>query len=181
MHRIAATRVWLPAIAAVATAVTAAITVTTAITAATAAAPASTAATTTAAVAAAAAATTPSASSRLALLGLVHTDRSSIQLGAVELLDRRLGIRIGSHLDESKAARAASVTVGHDAGTRHGPAVLLERRDQIIFLRVPGQVAHEESLAHKSHSTTRRGVRATRLAARGSSVGPAEHDFRSFL
>ncbi len=45
-------------------------------------------------------------------LGFVHRESPSVVLLLVEPLDRRLGLGLGIHLDETKALAAARVTVG---------------------------------------------------------------------
>src|SRR5262245_27794283 len=79
------------------------------------------AATTAAATAAAeATAATAAAAATRALLRLVDVQRPAAQLAPVQLRDGLLGLLVGAHLDEGKAARAARLTVGDDLGVRDG-------------------------------------------------------------
>ena len=118
--RVASAASALPAIAT--TAATAAATTTAAAAATTTAVAATTAATTTATAATAAksAATAAAATTATTILGLLHGHRATLQVAAVELLDRLAGLVFGRHLDEAEAARPAGVTVGDDLGLGDG-------------------------------------------------------------
>src|SRR5690349_3490669 len=128
----------LPAIAAAATAA-AATTATAAIAAAT--APVATATTATAAVATATAAL-------LALLGLVHTERPTVEGLAVHALDG-LGRFIGAaHGHEREAAGATGLAIGHevDVGDR---AELLEGSAHAVGVRVERKVSNIQTSVHR--------------------------------
>ena len=115
----------------VATAATATAVATTA-----AAAEATTAARTTTAAAAAAGTTATAAAAAAAaatLLGLVHPQGTSVQLGAVESRDGALGIGWGAHLDEREAAWSTGVTVGDDRYADHLTSVLGKSSPQRIL------------------------------------------------
>jgi len=125
------------ATAAVATAAAAAAeaaTVTAATTAAAAATVATTAATT---VAAATTATTTSTTS----LGLVHAERATTHVGAVESLDSCLGILGGLHLDEREATRATRVTIGDDRDGLDG-SVRCEKVTKLVVSTRERQIAY---------------------------------------
>jgi hypothetical protein len=117
------------AVAATATAAAAA-TVAAAATAAAAAtvATAATAAATEAAAAAATAAAEATAPAFLTGLGFIDAQRTTIEVGAVHGLDRRLGVLVIRHLDEREAARATRVAIEHDLHFRHLTAITAERR-----------------------------------------------------
>ena len=55
------------------------------------------------------------------LLGLVDVDGAPIELAAIELLDRRLGLLVRAHLDEGEATRTAGVAIHHDLRVGDGP------------------------------------------------------------
>jgi hypothetical protein len=119
------------AAAAVAAAATAAATATVAAAATAAAATVATAATAAATEAAAAAATAAAEATAPAFLtglGLIDAQRTTIEVGAVHGLDRRLGVLVIRHLDEREAARATRVAIEHDLHFRHLTAITAERR-----------------------------------------------------
>ena len=124
----AATATAATTVAAAATA--AAATVAAAAAAATAAAVATTAtaATTEAATAATTAAAEATATAFLTGLGFIDAQRTTIEVGAVHGLDRRLGVLVIRHLDEREAARATRVAIEHDLHFRHLTAITAERR-----------------------------------------------------
>jgi hypothetical protein len=143
------------ATAAAAEATTATAAVATAAEAATTAAEA-TAATTTAEAAATAAATEAAATAAastitLALLGLVHTERTALERLAIHTLDRARSLLRRRHGHERKAPRAARLAVGHEVDVLNG-AELLEDGAHGLGAGVEGQVAHVQSVVHRNHS-----------------------------
>ena len=98
-----------------------------------------------AAAAAATAATTAAATA--AILGLLHGDLTSLDVAAVDLLDRLAGLVLGRHLDEAEAARTAGFTVRDDLGVRYG-ADAAEQVAQVQLGDRVGQIANVESRSH---------------------------------
>jgi hypothetical protein len=144
-----------PAIAAIAT--VAAATTATAAAAATATATAATAAaaTTTAEAAAAAAATTAAAAAEAAtaatalrtFLSLVDAQRATVEVGAVHGRDGSLRLLLGSHGDETEAARATGLAIGHDVRVSD-LAGAGESLAQDVRGGVKREIADVEAIAH---------------------------------
>jgi hypothetical protein len=114
----------LVSIASTAVATVAAASATTATAATTVAATASTATTTVAATASAAAAiatTTAAATAFFTWACFVDGQGAAVVFLAIERFNRRLGLFIAAHLDETKALAAARFTVVDDLGGRHRP------------------------------------------------------------
>ena len=88
---------------------------------------------------AAAAAAVTAAAGALTLLGLVHLERSAVEVGAVERLHgaRRIGIR---HLDEAETARTAGVTVRDQRDLLDRP-MLREKSMDGLFGRREGEIS----------------------------------------
>src|SRR6266850_2537608 len=82
-----------------------------------------------------------------ALPGLAHVQLPALQLPPVQLGDRLLGLRIGAHLDEAEAPRAARAAVGDDRGGLAG-AGLGEQCLEVRARGVEGKVSDEQLLAH---------------------------------
>ena len=117
--------------AAAATTITAAATATISAVAATAAPAAVTAAATTAALSLGA--------------GFVDIDGASADLGAVERRDGFVAVLVAGHLDETKAARAACIAIGHNAHAVY-LSITLEQLPQFILTGVKAQVPHKNIL-----------------------------------
>jgi hypothetical protein len=155
----------LPAIAAAtAAAATAAATLATApvATAATTAAliAVTTATTTTAAVATATAtaattttvtATAAATAARLALLGLIHAERATVEGLAVHAFDGLGGFLGGAHRDEREAARAAGLAIGHEVDVADIPE-LLKRGADAIGGGVEREVSNVQTSIHRACS-----------------------------
>src|SRR6185295_8475049 len=77
--------------------------------------------------------------------GLVDGERAAAELGAVEVVNRRVATL--GHLDEAEAARAAGVAVGDDLGAGHG-AVVAERLAEVVRGGRERQVPDVDLLAH---------------------------------
>jgi hypothetical protein len=140
--------------AAATTAATAteAATATTAAAAVAAAATAAAATTVPAAAATAAAATTTTeatATTFLAGLGFVDAERTTVDVSAVQRLDRALGILLGCHFDESKTTRATGITVEHDLDVCDLAAVPFKGGAQGILGGLEGEVANVQSRSHR--------------------------------
>src|SRR5207247_11086387 len=56
----------------------------------------------------------PTAATRAAGRGLLHPELTAVQVLAVELRDRLIGLFRRGHLHEAEAARATRIAVGHD-------------------------------------------------------------------
>src|SRR5262249_48940389 len=118
--------------------------------------------------AAAAAATTTTAATatatatRRAVLRLVDAERAPVELGAVELADRVGRGLAGGHLDEREAARAAGLAIGHHLDVDH-LAAGGEGGAQVLLRGVIGEVAHIQSVLHRS---------SRRLGRRSRASGP---------
>src|SRR5262249_17423987 len=91
-----------------------------------------------------AAGTTPAGLPRL---GLVHRQRPTVHLLAVEGGDGRLSLLVRLHLDEGEALRLAGVAVRDDLGGLHR-AVLAEQLLQVAGSDRVGQVADVQFSAH---------------------------------
>jgi hypothetical protein len=130
----------------------AAATTTTAVAAATTTAAAEAAATTT--TAAEAAATTTATAAFSARLRLVHTQRTPIDVLAVERLDGTLRILLAFHLDERKSTRATGVPVEHDLDVGDFAAVAFERGAQCVFGGLEGEVSYVQSRTHRCLTIT---------------------------
>ena len=63
-------------------------------------------------------------------------------------MDGALCVGVVRHLDEGEAAGTTGVPVGDDASAGDLAAILLERLDQVVFLRVEGEVSYVESIRH---------------------------------
>jgi hypothetical protein len=74
--------------------------------------------------------------------GFINVHGSSVQLRAIQLLDGGLGFAAIGHLDESKAARLASVTVGYDIDALDS-AVLRESCEQVVLRGLKIEVPHK--------------------------------------
>src|SRR5271157_3098804 len=105
--------------------------------------------TTVAAAVSTAAAITTASGSGDPRLGFVHREPPSVVLLLVEPLDRRLGLGVGTHLDEPKPLAAARVTVGDHLGALHCP-VLGEPLFQIGVGHGIGQISNIQFLSHWS-------------------------------
>src|SRR5262249_26774808 len=129
--------------------------------AATAAVPAAaaTVASTTAATAAAeappAATAAAAAGTTRALARLVDFQGTAVELVAVERLDRRLRILIGTHLDDTESARAAGLGVGQDRDALDRASALGERRTQGVLGRGEVEIADVELGAHRGIAFSR--------------------------
>src|SRR5438309_6040637 len=98
----------------------------------------------------ASAAATPAASAAArALARLADVQLAALQLVAVQLGDRPLGLARRAHLDEAEAARPSGGAVGDHRGGLAGPG-LREERLEVRARRVEGKIAHEQLLAHVS-------------------------------
>ncbi len=78
-------------------------------------------------------------------LGLVHGERASTRVCAVQSIDGSVGFCRVRHLDESKAPRAARIAVRHQADTIYGSVRLKEGPDRILC-RAEIQVAYKNVL-----------------------------------
>ena len=68
-------------------------------------------------------------------------ERAPVHLLTIPTVDSRLGFRLGSHLDEAEAARAARHTIANDA-RRHDISGLTEGLLHIVFRRAIGDTAY---------------------------------------
>src|SRR5207253_2654753 len=84
-----------------------------------------------------------------ALARLADVQLAALQLVAVQLGDRPLGLARRAHLDEAEAARPSGGAIGDHGGRLAGPG-LREERLEIRTRRVEGKIAHEQLLAHVS-------------------------------
>src|SRR5687768_6443679 len=140
-----------------------------AISTAAAAAAVSAAAGTSAAAAAAAAAVSAAAGTSAAaaaaaapalgtVLGLVDAQRAAVEVGAVHLLDRRLGRLGGRHLDEGESARSPGLPLDHQLDLDD----LAELGEGVTEGLVGGrerQVTYVESISHLQSPAARRAKR----------------------
>lgn len=94
------------------------------------------------------------ARSALAILGLVHAQRSSAKRLAVEVLNRTRAIRTG-HFHKSEASQLAGVTVG-DQTDRFHRAVLSEQLADLAFAGREGQVSNKDF--HSSSNSKKQGL-----------------------
>jgi hypothetical protein len=155
----------LPAIAAATaaattatTAVAAAAPVATAATAATLIAVATATTTATATVTATAAAATTAVTTaatataaRLALLGLVHAERATVEGLAVHAFDGLGGFLGRAHRDEREAARAAGLAIGHEVDVAD-ISELLKRSADAIGSGVEREVSNVQTSVHRACS-----------------------------
>jgi hypothetical protein len=77
--------------------------------------------------------------------GFVNVQRAPTQFFAIERGNCFLRFRGIGHFDEGKAARTASIAIGHDADLLDGP-VGLEQRPQLCFGGAVGDVANKQLL-----------------------------------
>jgi hypothetical protein len=120
----------------------------------TAAAPTAAETATTAAAAATTAAFTETTGARLAWACLVHGQRTSAEILAVQLIDGALGPLRRAHLDKSKAPRASRHLVTHHADRLDGidlPKEILQR----LFVGIVGQIADIQLPVSHGHSSSR--------------------------
>src|SRR5262245_43169975 len=92
-------------------------------------------------------ATASSAAAKARRLGELHTQPPPIQLLAVELFDRRLGLFGRRHLDEAEATRAPGLPVHYDR-RRLDCTGLGEDVAEPLVRRRKGQASDEELLCH---------------------------------
>jgi hypothetical protein len=99
-------------------------------------------------------ATTTTASAASAAFGLrarfIHVNGASANLGTVQSGDGFLSILVAGHLDETEAAGASGVAVGHDADTIDLP-MRLKKLPQFLFVGVEAEVSYKNIL-HASAS-----------------------------
>ena len=88
------------------------------------------------------------ATTRGARLGLVDLDIAPVELVAVELLDRGLGILRGSHLDEGKTSGAAGLAIGDDADLLDGSPAAFEESPEARLAGFEGEIPHVEVRSH---------------------------------
>jgi len=86
--------------------------------------------------------------SRVALPRLVDAELTSIEVGTIELLQRRLSLLGRRHLDEGEAARATCLSIDDDGDAGYLAAVAAEERAQRLLVGVVVQVAHIELRTH---------------------------------
>src|SRR5438876_11862321 len=80
---------------------------------------------------------------------LADVQLAALQLVAIQLGDRPLGLARRAHLDEAEATRPSGGSIGDPGGRLAGPG-LREERLEIRTRRVEGKIAHEQLLAHVS-------------------------------
>jgi hypothetical protein len=115
--------------------------------AATAAIAVTVAAATTAAATTATAATAAAAAATTAILGLIHPDRSAVQLAAIHLLDGRLGIGRGLEGHEPEAPGAPGIAVSDHFGLYDG-SKSLECGPQAGIGSIPAETAYKDLIRH---------------------------------
>jgi hypothetical protein len=81
------------------------------------------------------------------LLGFVHTKRSAVEHGSVELVDRAASTVLIFHRDEAEPARLPGHPVEHHFCLGHF-AARLEGSGQRVFSRMEGQIAHVQPVLH---------------------------------
>jgi hypothetical protein len=154
----AATTTAAAAEAATATAATTAAAAAEAATATTAAAAAVAAAATAAAATVTATATTAAATTAtteattatfLAWLGFVDTQRTTVDVSAVQRLDRTLSILLGCHFDECKTTRTTGIAVEHDLDVCDLAAVPFKGGAQGVLGGLKREVANVQSRSHR--------------------------------
>jgi hypothetical protein len=97
--------------------------------------------------AAAAATTAATAATTAAILRLFHRDLTSLDVAAVDLLDRLARFVFGRHLDEAEAARTTRLTVRDDLRVRYGAKAAEEVAQVQLGDRVR-QITNVESRSH---------------------------------
>ena len=110
-------------------------------------APATAAATTVSAAIATSASSVASPASGVLGLGtrLVHVERASAHLRAIQRSDGLFSILVARHFHKAESARAPSIAVGHDADPVH-LTVRLKHLPQFFFRRVKAQISYEDIL-----------------------------------
>lgn len=89
------------------------------------------------------------AATRRALLGLVDAQRTAVDVLAVDLVDRLLGLIRGAHRHEREAARTAGLAIEDDVDVRDLTVAREELADGVAG-GVEGKVAYVQSGAHGS-------------------------------
>src|SRR5688500_4470744 len=92
------------------------------------------------------------------VLGLVDAQRAAVEVGAVHLLDRRLGRLGGRHLDEGESARSPGLPLDHQLDLDD----LAELGEGVTEGLVGGrerQVTYVESISHLQSPAARRAKR----------------------
>src|SRR5262249_4005001 len=91
------------------------------------------------------------------LAGLADVQLPALELAAVQLGDRALGLLLGAHLDEPEAARPARAAIRDHGGPLARPG-LGEERLEVRTRRIERQVPDEQLLAHLLPPAPRRGA-----------------------
>src|SRR5256886_697139 len=89
----------------------------------------------------------PTAATRAAGRGLLHPELTAVQVLAVELRDRLIGLFRRGHLHETEAARATGLAIGHDGG-RFDLAGRREHFAKSLRRRGERETADEQFLRH---------------------------------
>src|ERR1700678_2173378 len=92
---------------------------------------------------------------------LVHVERASTHLRAVQCGDGFFSVFIAGHLDKAEAARASGVAVGHDADPVHLPE-RFKHLPEFVFRSVKAQVSHKNILHASSPALSCRSASSMR-------------------
>jgi hypothetical protein len=96
---------------------------------------------------------------RIALAGLVDAQRATVEIRAVEFLQRLLRELGRGHLDEGEAPRPAGLAIHDDRDARDLAPVRAEELAERLLVGVVVQVAHVELRAHGTRDLLRIAVR----------------------
>src|SRR5271156_653502 len=92
---------------------------------------------------------------------LVHVERASAHLRAVQRSDGLFSVFIAGHLHKAEAARAPGVAVGHDADPVHLPEGF-KHLPEFVFRSVKAQVSHKNILHASSPALSCRSASSMR-------------------
>lgn len=120
----------------------------------------------------------------LAFLRLIDPDVSAVEAGAIQGLDRRVGVLLGPHLYEREPARASGVPVHDETDTLHLARILRERGPNRVLGGVKREIAYVKLATHGSmaRATVFVGVEFERRCRHGkgnSAQWPGETDATS--
>ena len=101
-------------------------------------------------------AATSASPSRRALVGRVEPHAAALDLLAVALLSRVLGLLLRVEFYEGKPSRAACVAVEYDVRTHWLESMISEQLQDGVLVSVVGQIADEQLLAHSLGTFPRR-------------------------